>query len=103
MSISKKDLAVDPEATTFPGQPRRTQLDPDIASSVARAKERTGNSWRFPAKRLGISHSHLLQISQGVRCPSRSVALAMRPLFVDEDEWYALVDAAVIGRGRDRN
>lgn len=89
-------------ANTNPGQPRRTQLDPEIAASVARAKKRTGKSWRWLAKRLGISHSHLLQISQGVRCPSRTVALAMKPLFGDEEEWHALVEAAVIGRGRDR-
>jgi hypothetical protein len=69
---------------------------------VARAKLRTGKSWRWLGKRLGISHSHLIQISQGVRCPSRTVALAMKPLFLDEAEWEALYEAAVVGRGRDR-
>jgi hypothetical protein len=69
---------------------------------VERAKLRTRKCWRWLAKRLGVSHPHLLQISQGVRCPSRSVAPAMKPLPFEEGEWERLYGAAVVGRGRDR-
>lgn len=92
----------DHKATRNSGQPRRTPLDPEIAESVRRAKLRTRKSWRWLAKRLGVSHPHLLQISQGDRCPSRSVAEAMRSLPFEEGEWEALYEAAVVGRGRDR-
>jgi hypothetical protein len=96
------EATTDPMATEYLRQPRRQTLDPEVAASVLRAKLRTGKSWRWLAKRLGLSHSHLLQISQGVRCPSKTVALAMRPLPFEEGEWDALYEAAVVGRGRDR-
>jgi hypothetical protein len=70
----------------YPGRPRRKQLDSDIAASVRRAKQATGKSWRWLGKRLGISHSHFVQIYEGVRCPSKTVAWAMKPLFLDEGE-----------------
>lgn len=69
---------------------------------LARAKERTGKSWRWLAKRLEVSDSHLLEISQSVRCPSRSVAVAMEGLPFDEGERERLCEVAVVGRGRDR-
>ncbi len=92
---------IDPEVTVTPWGPRQ-QLDPDVAASVKRAKERTRKSWRWIGKRIGVSHSHLVQISNGDRCPSLTVVEALSILPFEDGELDQLRGAAAIGRGRDR-
>lgn len=71
--------SVDPEETANRRQPGR-YLDPEVAASVKRAKERTGRTWRWVAKWTGVSHPHLVLISQGKRVPSRRVVQALADL-----------------------
>ena len=77
-------------------------MDPEIAASVRRAKERLGESWRFIGGVIGVSHSHLVLISQGKRVPSVVVVEAMAGMPFQPGEYKRLLDAAVRGRGRDR-
>jgi hypothetical protein len=91
----------EPMETANPWKPGR-YLDPEIAASVKRAKERTRKSWRRIAKWTGVSHPHLVLISQGKRVPSRRVVQAMADLPFEPGEWERLYEAAVVGRGRDR-
>lgn len=82
-------------------QPGR-YLDPEIAASVQRAKERTRRTWRWIAERIGVSHSHLVLIAQGRRVPSRAVVEAMSALPFEDGELDRLRGVAVEGRGRSR-
>ena len=87
--------------TGTPRQPQRF-LDPEIAASVKRAKERLHRSWRFIGKCIGVSHSHLVLIAQGKRVPSVVVVEAMADLPFGPGEYERLYKAAVRGHGRDR-
>lgn len=76
-SLSKKPERNDPKATgylqaTSSGvkSPRR-HLDPELAQAIKEAKLRTGASWRRVAKFTGLSHSYLVQLSNGQRVPSK--------------------------------
>ena len=68
-----------PKATAVPHgyqppiAPRR-HLDPDVARSIADAKTRSGLSWRRLAALTGVSHPHLVLLSQGKRVPSMVTA-----------------------------
>lgn len=90
-------------ATTYPWQPRRW-LPPDLARAVANAKAETGITWRELARIIGVSHSHLLLISQGRRVPSTVVVELMAEVLpIDPDALDALRDIAVVGHGRSRH
>jgi len=90
------------EVGGYPRKPGERFLDPEIAASVGRAKERLHKSWRFIGKRIGVSHSHLVLIAQGKRVPSVVVAEAMKAMPFEAGEYERLHKAAVRGRGRDR-
>ena len=57
-------------------QPQRW-LAPHLAHAVRDAKEATGLSWREIGRRTGVSHSHLVLISNGRRVPSDAVVEAL--------------------------
>lgn len=95
-SISKKPERTDPEATGVPEatspsvkSPRR-HLDPELARAIKEAKLRTGASWRRVAKFTGLSHSYLVQLSNGQRVPSRETVEVLA-------EWLPL-DPDVVGK-----
>jgi hypothetical protein len=95
-----------PLETTYlrqpPQQPLR-HLDPDVARSIADAKTRTGLSWRRLAALTGVSHPHLVLLSQGKRVPSTVTAeriIVVLPMTPDEQ--VALLGAAVADRGKSR-
>jgi cyanate lyase len=76
-------------------QPRR-HLPPDLAEAVRDAKLRSGRSWRDLARASGVSHPHLVLISQGSRVPSREVARRIiAVLDLDDDLAAELLDEAV--------
>ena len=95
------DTGFDPEVTVTPWGPRQ-KLDPEVAASVKRAKERTRKSWRRISRVTGVSKSHLVQISNGDRCPSLTVVEALSILPFEDGELDRLRGAAAVGRGRDR-
>ena len=98
-----RDLSDDSMATAKPQwQPPQRFLDAEIAASVRRAKERLGESWRFIGRVIGVSHSHLILISQGKRVPSVVVVEAMSGMPFAPGEYERLHKAAVKGKGRDR-
>lgn len=92
---SQSDSQVaNPMATGIPRQPGRF-LDPNLAAAVARAKKRSGMTWRTIARRVGVSHSHLINISKGRRLPSsRTVEGMARVLRIDGDELEGLREVA---------
>lgn len=69
---------------------------------VKRAKQRTRRSWRWIAQYVGVSHPHLVQISNGDRVPSPPVVDALAVLPFEPGELEALYAAAAVGKGRDR-
>ena len=95
-----------PVATSYLRQPPQhplRHLDPDVARSIADAKTRTGLSWRRLAALTGVSHPHLVLLSQGKRVPSTVTAeriIAVLPMSAGEQA--ALRDAAVVDRGKSR-
>jgi ribosome-binding protein aMBF1 (putative translation factor) len=66
----------DHKATDDQRQPRR-YLDPNLADAVARAKKASGMTWRVVARRVGVTHGHLVNISKGRRVPSRRTVEGM--------------------------
>lgn len=92
---STEDRESDHVATAYPRQPRR-YLDPELATAIKEAKLRTGASWRRVAKFTGLSHSFLVQLSNGQRVPSRqTVEVLAEWLPVEEWAVKALRDVAV--------
>jgi ribosome-binding protein aMBF1 (putative translation factor) len=60
-----------PEATSPPVKSPRRYLDSELAQAIKEAKLKTGASWRRVARVTGLSHSFLVQLSNGQRVPSR--------------------------------
>ena len=78
-------------------------LNPGVARSIADAKTRTGLSWRRLAAITGVSHPHLVLLSQGKRVPSTVTTeriIAVFPMAPQEQE--ALRAVAIKDRGRSR-
>jgi len=76
---------------------RRT-LPEVLARRLAEARRASG-SFRTIAQRVGITHGYLHQLTRGVRCPSRSVAVAMAAeLHLDEETSQWLLRLAVPDR-----
>ena len=88
--------------TATPRQPRRF-LDPELALAIKKAKLRTRASWRRVARFTGLSHSFLVQLSNGQRVPSiRTVEILANALPIEDWAVERLREAAVRGHGRDR-
>ena len=88
--------------TAHRGQPLR-YLDPEVARSIAEAKARTGLSWRRIAALTGVSHPHLVLLSQGRRVPSLYTAdriIDVLPMTLEQAE--ALRSASTPNRGKSR-
>ncbi len=95
-------VTVVPHGYQSPITPRR-YLDPDIAQSIADAKARTGLSWRQIARLTGVSHPHLVLLSQGRRVPSLHTAnQIVMVLPLSASEAAALRGSAVEDRGKSR-
>lgn len=76
----------DPVETTNRRQPRRF-LDPELAQAIKEAKLKTGASWRRVARFTGLSHSYLVQLSNGDRVPSpNTVEVLGRVLPISEHD-----------------
>jgi ribosome-binding protein aMBF1 (putative translation factor) len=60
------------EATSQLVKSPRRYLDPELAQAIKEAKLKTGASWRKVARYTGLSHSYLVQLSNGQRVPSRA-------------------------------
>jgi len=89
-------------ATTYPWQPGRS-LDPKLAEAIKEAKLKTTASWRKVARHTGLSHSFLVQLSNGQRVPSiRTVEILADALPIEEGAVEELRKVAVRGHGRDR-
>ena len=74
-------------------------LDPDLAGAVAEAKKRTGLTWRQLARLTGVSHPHLVLISQGKRVPSDvTVEMMTDYLPIEADALERLCEVAVVKR-----
>jgi cyanate lyase len=87
--------SADVEETATRWKPRR-HLPPRLAEVVRDAKLGTGMSWREIARRSGVSHPHLVLISQGRRVPSRQIAMRIiAVLNLDDDTAQGLLDEAV--------
>ncbi len=79
------------EATNTPS-PRR-HLDPELAGAIKDAKLATSKSWRRIAKVTGLSHSYLVQLSNGQRMPSRdTVEVLARVLNIEDSAVERLRD-----------
>jgi cyanate lyase len=95
-------MSDDPVATTYPWQPGRS-LDPELAEAIKEAKLKTRASWRKIARHTGLSHSFLVQLSNGQRVPSiRTVEILADALPIEEWAVERLREVAVRGHGRDR-
>ena len=102
------------DSSTFPVEttiPRGNQpplkplrhLDPGVAKSLADAKIRSGLSWRRLAVLTGVSHPHLVLLSQGKRVPSRYTTERIIDVFpMTPDEAEALRAVAIPDRGKSR-
>jgi cyanate lyase len=91
-----------PHGYRSPLKPQR-HLDPDVAQSIADAKARSGLSWRQVARLTGLSHPHLILLSQGRRVPSLYTAnqiISALPMTLEQAE--ALRAVAVADRGKSR-
>lgn len=55
----------------------RRKLPPVAAQTLEAARYRKGLSLRAAAARAEISHSYLLDLERGRRCPSTAVAMAL--------------------------
>jgi cyanate lyase len=91
-SVSKKPekpKATDyPQATSPPVKSPRRYPDPELAQAIKEAKLKTGSSWRRVAKYTGLSHSYLVQLSNGQRVPSRKTVEVLA-------EWLPMENWAV--------
>lgn len=95
-------MSDEPMATTYPWQPGRS-LDPELAEAIKEAKLETRASWRKVARHTGLSHSYLVQLSNGQRVPSsQTVEILARWLPIEEWAVERLREVAVRGHGRDR-
>jgi cyanate lyase len=73
------------KATSHPEKSPRRHLDSDLARAIKEAKLKTGKSWRRLAKFTGLSHSFLVQLSNGQRVPSEgTVEVLARCLPIDD-------------------
>jgi len=85
-----------------PWQPGRF-LHPELAQAIRAAKLRTRASWRTVAKFTGLSHSYLVQLSNGKRVPSvQTVEILAAALPLEKWAVERLREVAVRGHGRDR-
>lgn len=81
--------------------PRR-YLDPELAWAIKEAKLKTGSTWRRVANYTGLSHSYLVQLSNGQRVPSReTVEVLAKWLPIEEWAVEALRDLVDRGWARD--
>ena len=95
-------MSDEPMATTYPWQPGRS-LDPKLAEAIKEAKLKTTASWRKVSRHTGLSHSYLVQLSNGQRVPSiRTVEILADALPIEDWAVERLRDVAVRGHGRDR-
>jgi ribosome-binding protein aMBF1 (putative translation factor) len=89
-------LTTAPHANRRLWAPQR-HLAADVAQALHQAHLRTGWSYRHNALRIGISHSHLLRLCQGVRVPSRGVAARLAQVLpLSEEEQERLMEVAAV-------
>jgi ribosome-binding protein aMBF1 (putative translation factor) len=82
--------------------PRRT-LEPDLASSLWRARESSGLTNREIAEQASIDPSYLSKLVRGSRCPSQVVAERLIDVLgLARAEATALRDTAVTDKGKSR-
>jgi hypothetical protein len=89
-----------PEATTehkATSKAPRRHLDPELARAIKEAKLKTGTSWRRVAKYTGLSHSYLVQLSNGQRVPSRETVEVLAE-WLPIEEWAVEELRVVAGR-----
>ncbi|MDH6122030.1 transcriptional regulator with XRE-family HTH domain [Kitasatospora sp. GAS204A] len=80
---------------------RRTP-PPELGPMLGSARLRAGYRVREFARLVELSHSYLLHLEAGTRCPSVTVARRIaEALELTEGEWALLFAAAVDDAGRD--
>ncbi|MDH6125928.1 helix-turn-helix transcriptional regulator [Kitasatospora sp. GP82] len=73
-----------------------------LGPMLGEARLRAGYGLREFARLVGLSHSYVIQLETGKRCPSVTVARRIAAvLALTEDEMVPLRDAAVDDAGRD--
>jgi DNA-binding XRE family transcriptional regulator len=84
------------------GVRQRRTPPPTLGPMLAAARMRAGFRGAEGARVLGISHSYLVNIEAGRRCPSVTVALLLADVFrLTEAERVEAMAAAVPDAGRD--
>ena len=79
-------------------------LPPDVASSIRRAVEVSGLSYRRAAQRIGIDPGYLAHLASGRRVPSIAVARSLiEHLPLGSHEAARLQAVALPGVGKDRH
>lgn len=88
ISASDPQATALPKATTPSAKSPGRFLDPELAAAIKQAKLKTGASWRRVAKFTGLSHSFLVQLSNGQRVPSKQTVEVLA-------EWLPIEEWAV--------
>ncbi|GAA2034572.1 hypothetical protein GCM10009839_38880 [Catenulispora yoronensis] len=74
---------------------------PELGPMLKMARVRVGLGVREAARRAGLSHSYLLRLESGQRCPSVAVVEGLTgALRLSDDEQFRLAESAVADAGR---